>query len=371
MVNKNMKKIGTNLLIILSVLLITGKSGTVIAQSFSFEPSLTWERIDTTKMPAPRAGFSLTVNETNQVALFFGGYGYDAGVLNDLWLTDGSQWLELFTPHRPPERSNSSLVYDKDRQEAVLFGGASSVSGVTAYLDDTWVFNGKDWIKQLAQVSPSPRADASIVYDPDHQRIYLFGGSYSLEKDTWKYNDTWAWDGSSWQQIQLNNQPSIRDNAAMAYDPVHHNILLYGGASIAAPLNDTWIWNGEVWTEQQPVHQPGKDRILEYPQMVFDTNRQQVLMVGSARDFPNPVSYTKTWAWDGQDWVELPVAHPLPAELMLNGKLVYLPGMRTVAIVNTFTQKVVNPDGTTLLVDRSEVWALVNRNYMYIPIVSR
>lgn len=371
MVNNNIKKIGTNLFIILSFLLITSQSGLVNAKSFSFEPSLSWERIDTSKMPMPRAGFSLALNETNQVALFFGGYGYDAGSLNDLWLTNGSQWLELFTPHQPPARSNSSLAYDKGRQEAVLFGGASMVSGLPEYRNDTWIFNGKDWTEQTTQISPSPRTAASIVYDPDHQRIYLFGGSYSFEKEIWKYNDTWAWDGSNWQQIQLNNQPSIRDSAAMAYDPVHHNVLLYGGASIAAPLNDTWIWTGEVWTEQQPVHQPGKDRIFEYPQMVFDTNRQQVVMVGSAREYPNPHSLTETWAWNGQDWVELPVVRPLPAELMVNGKLVYLPGMQTVAMVYTFTQKVVNPDGTISLIDRSEVWALVERSYMYVPYVSR
>lgn len=281
-----MKKTGSNLFIILLVLLTASQSDTVIAQSFSFELSLTWERIDTSKMPSPRAGFSLALNETNQVALFFGGYGYDAGVLNDLWLTNGSQWLELSTPHRPPERYNASLVYDNDRQEAVLFGGASNVSGIAAYLDDTWIFNGKDWTEQSTQVSPSPRADASIVYDPDHQRIYLFGGSYSLEKDNWAYNDTWAWDGSNWQQIQLNNQPSIRDNAAMAYDPVHHNVLLYGGASIAAPLNDTWIWNGKVWTEQQPVHQPTIGDFI-YPKMAFDANRQQVVMIGTLWDYPN------------------------------------------------------------------------------------
>lgn len=313
----------------------------------------------------------MTLNENNQVALFFGGYSYGAGSLNDLWLTNGSQWLELFTPHRPPARSNSSFAYDNDRQVAVLFGGASNVSGLPEYLNDTWVFNGKDWTEQSTQVSPSPRTDASIVYDPDHQRIYLFGGSYSFEKDIWKYNDTWAWDGSNWQQILLKNQPAIRDNAAMAYDPVHHNVLLFGGASIAAPLNDTWIWNGEVWTEQQPVHQPGKDKIFEYPQMVYDTSRRQIVMVGSARDFPNPNSYTETWAWDGQDWIELSIVHPLPEELMFNGKLIYLPGLETVAMVNTFTQKVVNPDGTLSHVERSEVWALVNRDYMYIPFVSR
>jgi hypothetical protein len=366
-----MNKIGSNLFIILLVLVTASQSHPVIVQSFSFEPSLTWERIDTSEMPAQRVGFSLALNETNKVALFFGGYGYDAGVLNDLWLTDGSQWLELYTPHRPPERSNSSLVYDKDRQEAVLFGGASNVSGLTAYLDDTWIFNGKDWMEQSTQVSPSPRAAASMVYDPDHQHIYLFGGSYSLDKDIWKYNDTWAWDGSTWEQVQAINQPSIRDNAAMAYDPVHQNVLLFGGASIAAPLNDTWIWNGEVWTEQQPVHQPGKDRTFEYSQMVFDTNRQQVVMVGSVWNFSNSHSNTETWAWNGQDWIELPVVRPLPEELMVNGKLVYLPGLQTVAMVNTITQKVVNLDGTISLVERSEVWALINRDYLYIPFVSR
>lgn len=56
---------------------------------------------------------------------------------------------------------------------------------------------------------------------------------------------------------------------------------------------------------------------------------------------------------------------------MIYGKLVYLPGLQAVAMINTRPQKVVNPDGTISFVDRSEVWALVERQFGYIPFVSR
>jgi hypothetical protein len=352
-----MKKTGGTLFVVLFVLLAASQSGSGTAQSFSAEPSLTWERIETSKMPSPRTGFSLALNETNQVALFFGGHAFfEIRSLNDLWLTNGSQWLEFFTPHRPPERSGSGLVYDQDRQEAVLFGGSGDVS----YLNDTWIFNGFDWTEKSTSGSPSPRYGANMVYDPDHRWTYLFGGTYSLEKSIWLYNDTWDWDGTSWEQVQLDYQPDVRYNAAMAYDPVHHYVLLYGGTNAAYYLNDTWTWNGEEWTEQQPAHKPGKDWPFWNPKMVFDASRQQVVLVGPFWNYQG--TYSETWVWDGQDWIELPVVRPLPPELVWHGKLVYLPGLQTVAMVNLFPQKLESPDATPSFVDRSEVWALVNRN---------
>lgn len=368
-----MKTTGLLIICLITSLLLTIKPATYVnAQTDNSAPSLTWERIDVGEMPSPRYGFSITLNSTNQVAMFFGGRDYEGEFLNDLWLTDGRQWLQFSTPNRPQGRLYSSFVYDPNHSEAILFGGGSTNGPEwMVFLNDTWTFDGTDWHEQLPSSSPSPRINSSTVYDPDHQRVFLFGGTYYSDKARELYNDTWVWDGSNWQELSTPTKPGARSNAAMAYDPIHHNIVLFGGENYASYWSDTWIWDGAQWVEQHPAHHPD-EFYFDYPQMAYDASRQQIIMIGSLRQYGDGGRHTtQTWAWDGVDWILLEVKTPFPQELIYGGKLIYLPTMNTVAFVNTFHQKFPNPDDTFTMVDRSEVWALVNRYFEYVPFLSQ
>ena len=53
------------------------------------------------------------------------------------------------------------------------------------------------------------------------------------------YNDTWGWDGIDWIQEFPEDNPSGRRNYAMAYDSKRDAVVLFGGYN-GDFLGDTW-----------------------------------------------------------------------------------------------------------------------------------
>jgi len=76
------------------------------------------------------------------------------------------------------------MVYDQARQKVVLFGGV----GPTSVLNDTWEWDGKDWIRRTPGVSPPARWTHCMAYDEHRQRTVLYGGlGAGTLYDTWDY----------------------------------------------------------------------------------------------------------------------------------------------------------------------------------------
>jgi hypothetical protein len=340
-----------------------GANHTAPASIPVLEPVLVWQRLDFPILPPPRRGFSMTYNPINKIALVFGGSTSTShGEINELWLTNGQQWMEFQTPHTPEGRVGAGMAYDEARQAAVLFGGFDGWN--LTHFDDTWIFNGTDWTQQHPQNAPSPRTLAKMVYDPIRNKTYLFGGSFSFEKWYEVLGDMWAWDGLDWQQLFPSTLPPMRVDAQMVFDPVHQNILLFGGASVGARLYDTWIWDGGIWTEMHPMHHPSY--FLEVSGMSYDESRQQVVLLGS--DFSDNTENIQTWAWDGQDWTELDTMQVPPFEVAYSGELVYLSGLQTVVVFGEYYQKTLDPPP---FIEWSEAWALTSRYLLYFPEISR
>ncbi len=302
----------------------------------------------------------MAYNPANQLALVFGGQSTNTGLLNDLWLTNGWQWLQYSTQHYPSPRSDASLAYDQARQVAVLFGGIQD----GAFLDDTWVFNGYDWVEQHPTVRPPPRSGAKMVYDPIRELTYLFGGSFSFETTYQIYGDMWSWDGQTWKQLQPASLPLARSGAQMAFDPVRQEVVLFGGHNVAALLNDTWVWDGSSWSEAHPQHYPANP--FTTAGMIFDEQRGQVILVGFSS--ASGQYRSQTWVWDGSDWIELLTYQTLPIEMSYGGELVYMPGLQSVMYFNAFRQK---PPDFEAIIARSEVWALYPGYQLYCPQIIR
>jgi hypothetical protein len=67
--------------------------------------------------------------------------------------------------------------------------------------------------------------------------LFLMAGTRSV------FGDTWTWDGSTWTKHTPATSPPARTVAAMAYDAVTGNVVLFGGGSRATgTLHDTWNW---------------------------------------------------------------------------------------------------------------------------------
>jgi hypothetical protein len=50
--------------------------------------------------------------------------------------------------------------------------------------------------------------------------------------------------------LRLRNQP------AMAEDPGHHDVVLFGGRVTGVPASDTWTWDGKAWTRRAGTTPP-------------------------------------------------------------------------------------------------------------------
>lgn len=147
---------------------------------------------------------------------------------------------------------------------------------------------------------PPPRSDAAMAYDPVRKDLVLFGG----EGGGAGTSDlaTWTWDGRSWARHD-GPGPSLRAGPAMAFDEARGQMILFGGAGqsgMASPLDDTWAWDGQSWTQLYPNHSPNP-RVS--PGLAYDSvHRQLVLFGGEGWQNGRSYTYNATWTWDGADW---------------------------------------------------------------------
>ena len=142
------------------------------------------------------------------------------------------------------------MAYDEARHTTILFGGYGTVNG-NAFVDQgsTWSWNGSLWT-QVATTGPSPRHDASFVYDAARQRVVLYGGRSGVFPNETILTDTWEWNGTAWSKL-ADGGPPARVHQHMAYDRTRARTVLYGGFDIPTQmqLHDIWEWNGAAWTK--------------------------------------------------------------------------------------------------------------------------
>src|SRR5204863_10121471 len=106
--------------------------------------------------PSPREGHAMAYDPVNRVVVLFGGIDLSSGalnVLNDTWIWNGGDWVQLAPVTSPPARSGHGMVYDAALQQTILFGGNGSVN---ATLNDTWTWDGSNWVKRNPAQSPGP-----------------------------------------------------------------------------------------------------------------------------------------------------------------------------------------------------------------------
>jgi hypothetical protein len=211
----------------------------------------------------------------------------------DTWEWNGRQWTK-FPVEGPGLRESAGMTYDVKRQRVILFGGAQSGN----MMNDLWEWNGSQW-SQISTEGPSPRFPAGFVYDSAQENILLFGGHSFENQEITTYGDTWAWDGTTWTQIEVRG-PSARDGAHAIFDPLLNNVFLFGGAEITDTirnLNDTWAWDGSQWIEINVQGPPAR----VHPILAFDANRGVLVMTGGSNG-PGAI-LSDTWEWDGVNWI--------------------------------------------------------------------
>ncbi len=179
---------------------------------------------------------------------------------------------------------------------------------------------------RIVGTSLTARYSASLGYEGATGDLLLFGG-FTTDPPYGTVNDTWTWNGQSWQLRDIDHAPAPRTDASMVYDAAAKQLLLFGGveltpagASKAAvtgsqasagggPVNDTWTWGDGSWLELHPATAPS-ERFGAL--MAYDATRRQVVLFGGSGPAGHGLPFDDTWTWDGSTWTPQHPAHKPP-----------------------------------------------------------
>ena len=255
--------------------------------------------------PEARRGHAMGYHAGLGGVVLLGGADNDNVLFDDTWLWDGTDWLSLSEGRRPEPRDRHALVYDTVHYTLVMFGGSqgSSDSQVAPH---TWLFEDGGW-RRLTCVQttdcPAARSGHAMVWDSARERAVLFGGGFSSGGSYTAFDDTWEFDGTTWIEKFPATSPPARTMTAMAYNPVEGRVVLFGGSEESAPnstaFDDTWEYDGTNWA-LVPTTNPPPARGVHV--MTWDASNQEVVMMGGVS--VGFSGLTDTWTYDGTDWTE-------------------------------------------------------------------
>ena len=207
-------------------------------------------------------------------------------------------WSQVATTG-PTARAEASMAYDSQRNRMVLFGGI--LPPPTGVVNDTYEWDGSSW----SLIAPPTSAPASLsqpmAYDSQRGVSVLYGGGFTAQADTWEYN------GVTWTE-RATTGPSPRGAFSMSYDSQRGVMVLFGGISNLNGdlLAETWEWDGVVWSQRLSVNEP---EVRGGHTSAYDSARGVTVLFGGFGGI-DPVQniiilYDDTWEWDGSDWTQV------------------------------------------------------------------
>ncbi len=206
--------------------------------------------------PSARDGHTAVYDPVNDRMVVFG--GFDTGHRNDVWTLSFAgvpTWLQILPGGSPPApRVGHAAVYDPVRQRMIVIGGVDD--GI--YNNEVWelTLSGEPaWNQLTVQGSPNPRAYHSAIYDPDGDRIVMFGG---IDAVTGVSRETWVLSLAgtpTWSLMAPSGPlPLARLKHGAVHDPVQQRMLLFGGEA-GDSFDDAWsltLGATPTWTLLHP-----------------------------------------------------------------------------------------------------------------------
>lgn len=213
--------------------------------------TLTWTPVYASGTPpAVRSYPSAIFDPIRNRVVLYGGRAPSSITLNDVWaltLSPAPAWQLLLPSGGLLSRAAHTAVYDRLQDRMIVFGGGYSGSGFGwHYQDDVWALplgGGRGWT-QLSplDVGPARRSDQVGVYDPDHNRLVIYGGKGAAGNLT----DTWAFDlaaGGGWAQLAAGGGvPDTDYQMVAAYDPDFHRMIAGFGSSSGSFSSSSAMW---------------------------------------------------------------------------------------------------------------------------------
>jgi hypothetical protein len=261
-----------------------------------------WENVTPPASPSSRLTPSMAYDSVRHRVLLFGG-GVSA---NDTWSYDpgASRWTNL-DPRNPPRMGwmgTAAMVYDVHADRFIVYG-------VGVWPNETWAYDpvANAWMNLNPPESPFPRHDPGIVYDAAEDLILLFGGGVLGGQHYYSaYDDTWAYDynANTWTLLHPVVSPDRRFGAAMTYDPVEDQVVLFGGCANGLDIecnlvNDTWAYSYRWgnWTNLSPPASPSPRHLAA---VTYDSRDRAMILFGGADErgiYDRSANLNETWTY--------------------------------------------------------------------------
>jgi hypothetical protein len=192
-------------------------------------------------------------------------------------------------------RPDLNMVFDQVTYRPANNSLYYFTGGLTAMYDVTRHY----WSDLRPFHSPPPVVGGSLAYDPVHDEIILFGGGHIAQQGPdgrpRGYTDTWVYSikQHDWRRLPLTVQPPPRMNTRMVCDTKNQVLVLFGGDGQRFYLADTWLF--DLKTRQWRISKaPGGPEARAGHFTVYDPETGLVLAGGGY----NRNDLTDMWAYD-------------------------------------------------------------------------
>jgi hypothetical protein len=246
----------------------------------------TWTKLQTTGSPNARFNAGMVYDSDHKKIILFGGFSASDRI-GDTWTYDVATktWVNMYPSTSPSRRSDMGIAYDEGAKKIVIFGGYGLNDRIQG---DTWVYDveANMWTQKTPVNHPTARYGGVMVYDSYTKKTLLFGGHLEDQngKDLGYENEIWAYDysGDNWEKITTQNKPPARYWHDLAYNPEGQKIILFGGSQGGGnDLGDTWIYSckDKSWSKVASIENPD---MRSQPSLAYDSSIKSTVMFGGA-----------------------------------------------------------------------------------------
>ncbi len=245
-------------------------------------------------------------------------------------ITTGSERTVLRGPTADREgvpRPDLNIVFD----QVAYHPPTDSLIYFTGGLTAAYHVQKRRWTDLRPSQSPPPVLAGSLAYDPLHDEIVLFGGGHVAEQGRdgriVGYTGTWSYRfrENRWLPLALETQPPPRMNTRLVCDTKNQQLVLFGGDAQSHYLADTWIFDlkTRTWRPSKAASGP-EARAGHFT--VYDPETGWVIIGGGY----NQKDLTDMWAFDASAdrWMalrgEVPTGFYLSADLAPEKRVIVL-----------------------------------------------
>jgi hypothetical protein len=249
------------------------------------------------------------------VDVLFGGTAYVPWVQawelsNQTWTLANGTWNQSYPEPSPPALVGAAMTYDP-LLDAVLLVGATLGGDGAAPVEQTWEFHAAAWTDLSSADIGSPPAteEASLAYDPVAHAVVRYGGyEYTAAGPRWSSNQTWLFANGTWENATHAVTPKAEVGTAMAYDPATQTVVLYGGTQLnwyGDTANATWSWANGTWSPLAPRTVPDG---LADAALVWSPTLGALVLVGGDLAWDGGYDSdgsTHTWEYKNGNWTKV------------------------------------------------------------------